>query len=229
MKDFYYVHSTEFENQDDPFLVLDSQEPESVRVTDLFPLRIELKAFLSFEPILARPVIQIQKSSYHPPLRGAVLYQSKNFFKSVSVMLCPIGWSEFEKNMELFEDSSNYRLDLSSPAFIQDFVFTQDSCVLNPRCSPLPCGVEKCTDPKDCMQWYCFPETSDEDTVLDWSPGQKIYGPNKILSLKQCIERGDVFCHLVYKNYRKSYRSQCYFFKNNELWISFSIIEISDA
>ena len=229
MKEFYYLHSTEFENQDDPFLVLNSQELERVKAPDLFPLRIELKARLHFEPITLRPVIQMQRHPQEDALTGAVLYQSRTFFKSVSLLLCALGWSEFEQNLEVFEESPYYQLDPCSRVFTYNFPFTEKSCVLNQYSSPLPCGSVECKDPKDCILWYCLPRTSGTRTVLDWCSSLEY--PNasqKIPSLKEIIERGEVFCNLVYKNYQQRYRSQRYYLKEHDLWISFIVINQSE-
>ncbi|GAJ46171.1 hypothetical protein HE1_00496 [Holospora elegans E1] len=228
MRNFYYVNSTEFENQDDPFLVMDAQELEPAKAKNLFPLRIELKARLSFEPILLRPIIQMKKTPQHPPLSGAVLYQTKSFFKSVSISLYPAGWSEFEQNIESFEESSSYCLDFSSSVFTKHFSFTKDSCVLSPNSAALPCGVLECKDPKDCMQWYCLPRTAGLCTALDWRSGQEFYGANKVASLKQTIECGEVNCYLLYNDYKQLYRSLHYNLKNNDLWIKFMIVKRSE-
>ncbi|PPE03522.1 hypothetical protein [Holospora curviuscula] len=228
MKDFYYVNSTVFENQDDPFLVLDCQELEQIKVPDLFPLRIELKAHLEFEAIALRPVIQMQRDPQEPPLTGAVLYQTETFFKSVSLILHDVGWSEFEQHLEAFEENPYYRLDPASCRFIQEFPFTKKHCVLNSYSFPLPCGIKKCIDPKDCILWYCLPRTAGSCTALDWCSSLEYNSADTVPSLKENIEQGEVFCNLVYQTYYQQYRSQRYHFKNNDLWITFIGIHSSE-
>lgn len=221
-----YVPSTEFENQDDPFLYLDSGEQERIIDPILFPNNIELKGKIRFDPIESRPRIKFSRNASDAPL-FFTMYQSRRFYKRAYLTLEPVGWSQFEDTLEPFQNNFSYSLISKSCVYSCEFQHIHNHCTFSAN-TLLPCGVPETQNPAECILWYFIPTLSGIKKITpQWKSCAQYDPESSHYPLHTAIYQKEILCQLKHGPHIKDYRSTAYKLKDNTLWITF--ISVKDS